>query len=112
MCYSASLLIGVGSDANRRVKLLICLAVEGCAESDRGRVRGRQLELLFGTDPNRSVVRLANSELLDLKPALLEPACHCPAVQHSKRLVRVSLIANTGRTTSYKALQNSKIMIK
>jgi hypothetical protein len=33
-------------------------------------------------------------------------------VQHSKRLVRVSLIANTGRTTSYKALQNSKIMIK
>jgi hypothetical protein len=27
-------------------------------------------------------------------------------------LVRVSLIANTGRTTSYKALQNSKIMIK
>jgi len=24
----------------------------------------------------------------------------------------VSLIANTGRTTSYKALQNSKIMIK
>ena len=41
-----------------------------------------------------------------------EPACHCPAVQHSKRLVRVSLIANTGRTTSYKALQNSKIMIK
>jgi hypothetical protein len=42
----------------------------------------------------------------------LEPACHCPSVQNSKRLVRVSLIANTGRTTSYKALQNSKIMIK
>jgi hypothetical protein len=41
-----------------------------------------------------------------------EPACHCPAVQHSKRLVRVSLITNTGRTTSYNALQNSKIMIK
>ena len=41
-----------------------------------------------------------------------EPACDCPAVQHSKRLVRVSLIANTGPTTSYKALQNSKIMIK
>jgi hypothetical protein len=38
---------------------------------DRGRVRGRQLELLFGTDPNMSVVRLANSELLDLKSALL-----------------------------------------
>jgi hypothetical protein len=50
-------------------------------------------------------------ELLDLKSALLEPACRCPAVQHSKRLVRVSLIANTGRTTSYKAFQNSKIMI-
>jgi hypothetical protein len=28
------------------------------------------------------------------------------------RLVGVSLIANTGPTTSYKALQNSKIMIK
>jgi hypothetical protein len=79
---------------------------------DRGRVRGRQLELRFETDPNMSVVRLAKSELLDLKPALLEPACHCPAVQLSKWLVRVSLIANTGRTTSYKALQNSKIMIK
>src|ERR1019366_5648391 len=38
---------------------------------DRGRVRGRQLDLLFGTDPNMSVVRLANSELLDLKSALL-----------------------------------------
>jgi hypothetical protein len=48
-----------------------------CAESDRGRVRGRQLELLFGTDPNMSVVRLADPELLDLKSALLEPACHC-----------------------------------
>jgi hypothetical protein len=59
-----------------------------------------------------SVVRLASSELLDFKFALSKPACHCPAVQHSKLLVRVSLIANTDRTTRYKALQNSKIMIK
>ena|ERR1019366_2580363 len=74
---------------------------------DRGRVRGRQLDLLFGTDPNMYpsfVLLIRNCWTLSLR-------C-CPAVQRSKRLVRVSLIANTGRTTSYKALQNSKIMIK
>jgi hypothetical protein len=77
----------------------------------RVKLRNTQCEQLFSALPRKRACRQwevhSKSNIMRICPCI-----HCPAVQHSKRLVRVSLIANTGRTTSYKALQNSKIMIK